>query len=74
MPKRNSSKKLREMFVAVARRPWQRVYESIPDANTDLWKHEEGQEPDPFETMLKELDGFFAPKQHDTLNATRTGR
>lgn len=67
MPKKKNKKQLRDIFLAVAGRSLQRVYESIPDANTDLWEYEEGQEPNPLETMFRELDGYFAPKQHDTL-------
>lgn len=52
--------KLKKIFLAVAGRDLQKIYESIPDANDD-------KATDPLEHMLEELDKYFAPKRHDTL-------
>lgn len=56
---KKKKKKLKSIFLAVGGRQLQKVYESLP-AN-------ENQIDDDFESTIKRLDEYFAPKRHDTF-------
>lgn len=57
---KKKKKKLKNIFLAVAGRHLQRVYESLPEDN-----HEDGE--DDFDSVIRRLDNYFAPKRHDTF-------
>lgn len=60
---RKKKKKLKNIFLAVAVRELQRVYESLSEDNQGISEEEE----DEFDRMIRRLDNYFAPKQHDTF-------
>lgn len=60
---KKSKKRLKSIFLAVAGRQLQRVYESLPNANHETT--EDG--GDDFENVIQRLDNYFAPKRHDTF-------
>lgn len=60
---RKKKKKLKNIFLAVAGRQLQRVYESLPKDNRET--DEDGE--DDFDDVIRRLDNYFAPKRHDTF-------
>ncbi|XP_055604348.1 uncharacterized protein K02A2.6-like [Uranotaenia lowii] len=56
-------KKLKNIFLVVAGRQLQRVYENLPPRDNV----ENDEETDEFKILIDQLDGYFAPKQHDML-------
>ncbi|XP_062709093.1 uncharacterized protein LOC134288385 [Aedes albopictus] len=61
--KKRLKTRLKSIFLAVAGRQLQRVYESLPNANHETT--EDG--GDDFENVIQRLDTYFAPKRHDTF-------
>lgn len=56
-------KKLKSIFLAVAGRQLQRIYENLPQQDP-VENAEPGYD---FKLLIDQLDDFFAPKQHDLL-------
>ncbi|XP_058837536.1 uncharacterized protein K02A2.6-like [Topomyia yanbarensis] len=56
-------RKLKRIFLALAGRQLQRVYESLPGGSGE---NTAGGEDD-FKSMISSLDEYFAPKRHDTF-------
>lgn len=59
---KKKKKKLKSIFLAVAGRQLQRVYESLPVNDENDLENEED-----FSQVIRRLDDYFAPKRHDTF-------
>lgn len=63
---KKKKRKLKNIFLAVAGRQLQRIYESLPEDDED--NPGDGEERvDDFTKVIRKLDGYFAPKRHDTF-------
>lgn len=63
---KKKKKKLKNIFLAVAGRQLQRVYESLPEHDENNPDGGEDGE-DEFNKVIRRLDNYFAPKRHDTF-------
>src|SRR5450759_2950306 len=59
---KKKKKKLKNTLLAVGGRQLQRVYESLPAQDANALEGE-----DEFNTIIRRLDEYFAPKRHDTF-------
>lgn len=59
---KKKKKKLKSIFLAIAGRQLQRIYESLPEDNRETADGE-----DDFDNVMRRLDNYFAPKRHDTF-------
>lgn len=66
--KKYSKQKWKNIFLAIAGRQLQRIFESLPGADVeDPGGDEDEDAVDPFDTMIAKLDQYFAPKRHETF-------
>lgn len=63
---KKKKKKLKNIFLAVAGRQLQRIYESLPEDDENNPEDGENREDD-FTKVIRKLDNYFAPKRHDTF-------
>lgn len=63
---KKKKRKLKNIFLAVAGRQLQRIYESLPEHDENNREIGEDGEDD-FSKVIRRLDNYFAPKRHDTF-------
>lgn len=63
---KNKKKKLKSIFLTMAGRQLQKIYESLEECDSDNNNQDED-ETNAYHDMITRLDEYFAPKQHEAM-------
>lgn len=60
-------RKIKSIFLSLAGRELQKIYENICESYSDSEDEDESDETESFQLMLERLDDYFQPKQHEIM-------